>query len=35
MLFVEKWIELKTIVLNEVSQIQKGKYLIFSFVREN
>jgi hypothetical protein len=32
MTFSGKWIELETIMLNEISQTKKGKYHMFSFV---
>jgi hypothetical protein len=30
--FIGKWVELEIIVLNEISQAQKPKYCIFSFI---
>jgi hypothetical protein len=32
LLFTTKWMELENIILSEVSQAQKAKILIFSFI---
>jgi hypothetical protein len=32
-IFVGKWVELEIIVLNEVIQVQKDKYHMFSLIR--